>query len=194
MIPVDWLEERSGLVGGAQVLPLPQGPARHELVPHARLGDADGVHRPGGHRRRPRVVLQAVAERGLRVDPVHHERAHARLARPRHAPLGRERLHHPALPAHGPRLPVRRLQVPAGAELARRRLAPRARRCSRASPATCSPGTRPRTGRRSSASTSTRPRLSSARSSRLPARRAGDRHRDALTLLLDPHAADTRRR
>ena len=42
-----------------QVLPLPQGPARHELVPHARLGDADRVPRPGDHRRDPRDVLQA---------------------------------------------------------------------------------------------------------------------------------------
>ena len=36
-----------------------------------------------------------------------------RLARPRHAQVGRERLHHPALPAHGASVPVRRLQVPA---------------------------------------------------------------------------------
>ena len=42
-----------------QVLPLPERPARHQLVPDARLGDADGVHRPGDHRRDPRDVLQA---------------------------------------------------------------------------------------------------------------------------------------
>ena len=42
-----------------QVLPLPQGAARHELVPHARLGDADRVPRPGDDRRDPRDVLQA---------------------------------------------------------------------------------------------------------------------------------------
>ena len=42
-----------------QVLPLPQGPARHELVPHARLGDADRVPRPGDHGRRAGDVLQA---------------------------------------------------------------------------------------------------------------------------------------
>ena len=91
-----------------QVLPLPQGPARHGLVPHARVGDPDRVHRPGGHRRRARDVLQARSRQGLRVDPVHHERPHARLARPRHAPLGRERLHHPDVLPHGARLPVRR--------------------------------------------------------------------------------------
>ena len=53
----------------AQVLPLPEGSARDELVPHSRLGDADRVPRPGDYRRDPRDVLQAVARRGLRVDP-----------------------------------------------------------------------------------------------------------------------------
>ena len=32
LYPLDWLEERSGLVGGDQVLPLPQGARRHRLV------------------------------------------------------------------------------------------------------------------------------------------------------------------
>ena len=31
LYPLDWLEERSGLVGGDQVLPLPQGARRHRL-------------------------------------------------------------------------------------------------------------------------------------------------------------------
>ena len=177
-----------------QVLPLPQGPARHELVPHARLRDADRVHRAGGHRRDPRDVLQAGPGRGVRVDPVHHERPDARLARPRHAPLGRERLHHPALPPHGARVPLRRLQVPARAELAHRRAAPRRSACSRASRATCCRGTRRRTGRPSSASTSTGRRRSSARSSRTSCAGRRDRRRHArrfysLHMLADPGRA-----
>ena len=75
-------------------------------------------------------------------------------------------LHHPDVPAHGARLPLRRLQVPARAELADRRAPARVGPRSRASPATCCRGTRRRTGRRRSASTSTPPRRSSGRSSR----------------------------
>ena len=74
------------------------------------------------------------------------------VARPRHAPLGRERLRDPPLPAHGPRLPLRRLQAPARADVDHRCPAS-SRACSWASPATCCRGTRPRTGRPSSAST-----------------------------------------
>ena len=73
------------------LLPLPQGSRRHELVPHARLGDAHRLPRPADHRRDPGDVLQAGSRQGVRVDPPHHRRPHARLARPRHAPLGRER-------------------------------------------------------------------------------------------------------
>ena len=149
-----------------QVLPLPQGAGRHQLVPDARLGDADGVHRPGADRRDPRDVLQAGPDDGVLVDPAHHERRLRRLARARHAPLGRVGVHHPDVHAHGAGVPVRRLQVPARAELDHRRAAARARACSRASPATCCRGTRRRTGRRSSGSTSTARRRSSGRSSR----------------------------
>ena len=46
-----------------QVLPLPEGAARHELDADARLGDADRVPRPGDHRRDPGDVLQARPER-----------------------------------------------------------------------------------------------------------------------------------
>src|SRR3954470_96066 len=46
------------------LLPLPQGPGRHELVAHARLGHADGVPRPARDRRDPGDVLQALAVRG----------------------------------------------------------------------------------------------------------------------------------
>ena len=99
--PLDWLEERSGLVGGVKYFLFRKVPRDIELVAHARLGDADRVPRPGADRRDPRDVLQAGPGHGVRVDPAHHERPHARLARARHAPLGRERLHHPALLPHG---------------------------------------------------------------------------------------------
>ena len=52
-----------------QVLPLPQGPVGHRVVPHARLGDADRVPRAGDDRRDPGDVLQAGSEQRLRVDP-----------------------------------------------------------------------------------------------------------------------------
>ena len=133
LAPLDWIDERTARGSRHEVVPLPQRPARHQLGADARLGGAHRVHRPGADRRDPRDVLRAVvgdrpgdgqADR-LLVDRDDHERAHARLARARHAPLGRERLHHPALPAHGPGLPVRRLQVPARAELDHRRADPR---------------------------------------------------------------------
>ena len=148
-----------------QVLPLPQGPARHNWL--QTLGSATLTA----------FLVQAMTgvilamyykpdpDTAYDVDPAHHERRHARLARARHAQVGRERLHHPDVPPHGARLPVRRLQVPARAELDHRRAPARARACSRASPATCCRGTRPRTGRRSSGSTSTARRRSSGRSS-----------------------------
>ena len=122
LYPLDWLEERSGLVGGVKYFLFRKVPRRHRLGAHARLGDADRLPRPGDHRRDPGDVLQADPGRGVRVDPAHHERRRLRLARARHAPLGRERLHHPALLPHGAGLPVRRLQVPARAELDHRRL------------------------------------------------------------------------
>ena len=56
------------------LLPLPQGPVRHELDADARLGDADRLPRPGDHRRDPGDVLQARPGQRLRVDPAHHER------------------------------------------------------------------------------------------------------------------------
>ena len=129
------------------VLPLPERPVGRQLVPDARLGDADGVPRPGDDRRRPRDVLQAGPDDRVRVDPAHHERRLGRLARARHAQVGRLGLHHPDVPAHGARVPLRRLQVPARAELDHRRAAARDRASPRASPATCCRGTRRRTGR-----------------------------------------------
>ena len=52
-----------------EVVPLPEGAARHQLDADARRGVADRVHRPGGHRRLPRDVLQARPRQRLRVDP-----------------------------------------------------------------------------------------------------------------------------
>ena len=109
---------------------------------------------------------------GLPVDPAHHERPLGRLARPRHAPLGRLGLHHPDVPAHGARLPVRRLQVPARAELDHRRAAARARarRGLHRLPAAVGPDVV--LGDRRSGSTSTARRRSSGRSSRSSCRAA----------------------
>ena len=101
LYPLDWVEERTGLVGDIEVVPVPERPARRQLDADARGGDADGVPRAGDDRRLPRDVLQARPEQRLRVDPEHHERGHARLARPRHAQVGREPLHHPDVPPHG---------------------------------------------------------------------------------------------
>ena len=52
-----------------QVLPLPPRPRGHELDADARLGDAHRVPRAGGHRRDPRDVLPADADRRVSVDP-----------------------------------------------------------------------------------------------------------------------------
>ena len=59
MYPVDWLEERSGLVGAIRYFLFRKVPADTELVPDARLGDADRVPDPGADRRDPGDVLQA---------------------------------------------------------------------------------------------------------------------------------------
>ena len=122
LVPVDWLEERSGLVGGLKYF-------LFRNVPR----DTNWFHTLGSATLTAFIVQTVTGvvlafyykpspNEAYDVDPVHHQRPDARLARPRHAPLGRERLHHPALPAHGARLPLRRLQVPAGAQLAPRRL------------------------------------------------------------------------
>ena len=56
----------------------------------------------------------------------HHQRRLPRRARARHAPVGLDGDDHPDLPPHGPDLLLRRLQVPARAELGDRRGAARA--------------------------------------------------------------------
>ena len=43
--PVDWLEERSGLVGGIKCFLFPEGAARRQLDADARLGHSDGLPR-----------------------------------------------------------------------------------------------------------------------------------------------------
>ena len=96
LYPLDWLEERSGLVGAVKYFLFRKVP-----------GDVNWFHTLGSATLTA-FLVQAITgvvlamyykpdpERGVRVDQAHHERRHARLARPRHAPLGRERLHHPA--------------------------------------------------------------------------------------------------
>ena len=120
--PLDWLEERSGLVGYTKWFLFRKVPHDISWVQTLGAADADGVHRPGDDRRVPRDVLQA-GSRDSAYASIQNitERAHARLARARHAQVGRERLHHPDVPPHGADVPVRRLQVPARAELDHRR-------------------------------------------------------------------------
>jgi len=46
--PLDWLEERSGLVGGVKYFLFRKVPADIKLDADPRVGDAHGVRRPGG--------------------------------------------------------------------------------------------------------------------------------------------------
>ena len=64
------------------------------------------------------------ADPGLRLDHPPHQRRLPRRVRARHAQVGRQRDDHPDLPPHGADLRLRRLQVPARAELGDRRRAP----------------------------------------------------------------------
>ena len=61
--------------------------------------------------------------RGLRVDPLHHQRRLPRRVRARHAQVGLVGDGDPDLPAHGADVLLRRLQVPARAQLGHRRRA-----------------------------------------------------------------------
>ena len=164
---VDWLDERTVAVAGHALAAVPQGPAGHQLGLHARLGDAVRVPQPGRDRRVPGHVLPAGrVRRRLRVDPQHQRRRVPRPVRARHAQVGRLGDDHPDLPAHGARVLLRRLQVPARADLDHRRRAadPDAGDGLHRLPAAVRPA-RP-TGPRSSASTSTAAGRSSARSCR----------------------------
>ena len=118
---VGWLDERTGASPFLRGLALPQGPQGHQLVLHAGLGHDVRVRLAGGHGRVPGDVLQPGPGARLRVGGAHHQRGLPRRAGARHAPLGRHGDDHPDLPAHGQDVRVRRLQVPARAELDHRR-------------------------------------------------------------------------
>ena len=96
LYPLDWLEERSGLVGGVKYFLFRKVPG--DVNWFQTLGSATLTA----------FLVQALTgailamyykpdpRDGLRVDPEHHERPLGRLARPRHAPVGRVGVHHPA--------------------------------------------------------------------------------------------------
>ena len=101
MYPLDWLEERSGLVGGLKYFLFRKVP-----------GDTSWWHTLGSATLTAFLVqlvtgvILAMYYKpspggGALVGRAHHERPLGRLARARHAPLGRERLHHPDVLAHG---------------------------------------------------------------------------------------------
>ena len=172
---------------------LPQGAEGDQLVLHARLGDADRLHRPGDHRRLPGDVLHALDHPGLRLDRPHQQRRLPRPARPRHAQVGLERDGDPDLPAHGPHLLLRRLQVPARAQLGDRRRAadPDDDDGLHRLPAALRPALLLGLGRRHQHQRH-RPG-GRPLPERLPARRPRARRDHALALLRDPHAARPRR-
>ena len=120
MVPLDWLEEWSGFVGATKYF-------LFRKVPR----DSDWFHTLGSATLTA-FIVQAVTgvvlafyykpspnEAYSSIQFITNDLTLGWLVRG-HAPLGRECLHHPALPAHGARLPLRRLQVPVGAELASR--------------------------------------------------------------------------
>ena len=115
--PLEWVEERSGFVGLVESFLFRKVPGRHVLAADARLVAPDRLHAAGHDRRDPRDELPPRSGLGLRVDPLHHRPGDARLARARHAQVGLVGDGDPALPAHGARVRVRRLQVPARADL-----------------------------------------------------------------------------
>ena len=171
---------------------LPQGAEGDQLVLHARLGDALRLHRPGRHRRLPGDVLHALGDPGLRLDLPHQQRRPARPARARDAQVGLERDGDPGLPAHGPHLLLRRLQVPARAQLGDRRGAadPDDDDGLHRLPAAVRPALLLGLDRRHQHQRHRPDRRPLPE--RLPARRPRARRDHALPLLLDPHAAGAR--
>ena len=101
---------------------VPQGAQGHQLVLHARLGHDVRVPLAGRDGRVPGDVLPPrPLRRRLRIDPPRHQRSVPRPVRARHAQVGLERDGDPRVPAHGPHVLLRRLQVPARAQLGDRR-------------------------------------------------------------------------
>src|SRR5262249_7453892 len=125
--PLDWLEERSGIVGGLRYFLFRKVP-----------GDTNWFHTLGSATLTA-FLVQAVTGVILAmyykpdpnsayqsINPITNNLTLGWLVPPL-AQWGRQRLHHPALLSQGAGVPVRRLQVPARAELDRRRDAARLR-------------------------------------------------------------------
>ena len=148
----------------------------------------------GGHRRLPGDVLHALDDPGLRFDRPHQQRRLPRRLRARHAQVGLERDGHPDLPPHGPHLLLRRLQVPARAQLGDRGRAPDPDHDDglHRLPAALRPALLLGLGRRHQHQRHRPDRRPLPE--RLPARRPGAGGDDALALLRDPHAAPARAR
>ncbi len=100
-----------------------QGAEGDELVLHARLGDVVRLRDAGADRRLPGDVLRPVLDRGLQLDHPPDQRRLPRRVRSRPAQVGRDADDHPDLPPHGQDVLLRRLQVPARAQLGDRRRA-----------------------------------------------------------------------
>ena len=153
---VDWIDERTVAVRRPALAAVPQGARR------APTGSTRWARRrcsPSCRRRSPasswRCTTGPTPPAGLRVGPPHQRRRLPRRVRARHAQVGLVGDGDPDLPAHGPHVLLRRLQVPARAELGHRRGAADPDVGDGASPATCCRSTSGPSGRRSSASTST---------------------------------------
>ena len=179
--------------GGLRWLLFRKVPRGHQLGLHARLGDAVRVPQPGRHRRVPRDVLPpGRVRRRVRIDPQHQRQRVPRPARARDAQVGRVGDDHPDLPAHGAGVLLRRLQVPARADLGDRRRAadPDARDGLHRLPAAVRPALLLGVGRRYQHQR--RRPVHRTVPVELPARRRGLRRHHPVAVLRDPHAADPR--
>ena len=190
---VGWVDERTGatpFLTGMLFRKVPKGTNWFYTLGSATLF-AFVVQAITG--RLPRDVLHAVAGRGLRVDHPPHQRRVPRRVRPRHAQVGLERDDHRDLPAHGQGLLLRRLQVPARAQLDHRRRPDRPRPLDGAHrlPAAVRPALLLGDDRRDEHQRH-RPDHRPL-PGRLPACRRRVRSDDADALLLAAHAADPRR-
>src|SRR3954449_6771989 len=145
--PLDWLEERSGLIGGVRYFLFRKVPSDTNWM--QTLGSATftafivqaitGVILAMYYRPTPEGAYSSIQDitdhvfMGWLVRGMHRWGASVFIILMfLHmgggfgvCGRGRERLHHPHVPAHGSRVPVRRVQVPARAELDRRRPAAR---------------------------------------------------------------------